>query len=471
MIDSLMDAPLQEEFQAGRAPALQFLRDNGTYFPRVVSTFPTMSVSIDTTMLTGEPPNKHGILGLTYFNEKEKRVVNFGTGPKEIFLFGVKRVLQAAMLQLNQKLISKDVKTIHEETNKPTASINAMIYRGKQNKEIRPPWITWLTGLLPRKIRTEAPSIFSYGSMHTLDKSSTPKSMFSQFGVNDQFSSMEIISLIKNDKLPSLSLVYFPGNDIIVHKKGTSEGKGIMKADSQIAPILDAFGSWEEAIQKCSFIVLGDSGQTNMVQKDTYLDLRKTLHPYSIMPLSRETPISRDQLILCVNERMSYINILDEEISYRDIVRLCKLEKKLDVIAWQESDGWIHVVSGQTEGVLSFRSNGDYSDEYEQKWELEGDISILDLTLDEQKIQYGIYPDALSRLAGTLTPKDRAIVVTISPGYEIVGQGSPKHKGASHGSLHHLDSLVPMILTGIKQTPEHLRFINLKKWLLQLLEE
>ncbi len=466
-----MDAPLQEEIQAGRAPTLQFLRDNGTYFPKVVSTFPTMSVSIDTTMLTGEPPNIHGIYGLTYYNQKEKRVVNFGTGPKEIFLFGVKRVLQAAMLQLNQKLISKDVKTIHEETNKPTASINAMVYRGKDHTELRPPWITWLTGLLPRKIRTEAPPIFSYGSIHTLDKRSNPKSMLSQFGVNDQFSSMEIISLIKKDKLPSLSLVYFPGNDIIVHKKGTSEGKGIMKADNQIASILDAFGSWEEAIQICSFIVLGDSGQTNMVQKDTYVDLRKILHPYSIMPLSRDIAKSQDQLILCVNERMSYINILDEEISYRDVVRLCKTEKKLDVIAWQESDGWIHVVSGQTDGILSFRPDGDYLDEYEQKWHLEGDISILDLTLDEQKIQYGIYPDALSRLAGTLTSNDRSVVVTVSPGYEIVGQGSPKHKGASHGSLHHLDSLVPMIVTGIKQAPEHLRLINFKKWLLQLLEE
>lgn len=466
-----MDTPLQEEIQAGHVPALQFLRDNGTYFPRVVSAFPTMSVSIDATMLTGEPPNKHGIFGLTYYHQQQKKVFNFGTGPKEILFFGMKRVLRAAVMQLNQKIISKDVKTIHEETKKPTASINAMIYRGSHPAKLKTPWLAWLFGLLPREIETSVPSIFSFGSLFNIAKKSFPKTMLSKFGMNDHFSSMEIISLIQQDKLPPLSLVYFPGNDSIVHKKGTSEGKGIRKVDEEIGPILDAFGSWEEAIQKCSFIVLGDSGQTNMMKKDTYVDLRKILQPYSIMPISRDTPKPRDQLITCVNERMSYITILDENISYQDIVRLCKREKKLDVIAWQDEEGWIHVVSGQADGALSFRPNGDYVDEYNQKWKLEGDISILDLTLQDQHIHYGIYPDALFRLAGTMDPTSRNVIITVSPGYELISKASPKHKGGAHGSLHQLDSLVPMILTGIDDPPEHLRIIDIKKWMLTLLQE
>ncbi|WP_240874737.1 alkaline phosphatase family protein [Shimazuella soli] len=471
LIDSLMDTPLQEEIQAGRAPTLQFLRDNGTYFPRVVSSFPTMSVSIDTTMLTGEPPNKHGIYGLTYYHSQQKKVFNFGTGPKEILFFGLKRVLHAAIMQLNQKLISKDVETIHEATEKPTAAINSMIYRGNQPATLKTPWLAWLFGLLPRNVETSVPSHFSFGSLFNITKKSLPKTFLSKFGMNDHFSSMEIISLIEEDKLPPLSLVYFPGNDTVVHKKGTSEGKGIKKVDEEISPILNAFGSWEEAIQKCNFIVLGDSGQTNMMKKDTYVDLRKILRPYSIMPLSRDTPKPQDQLIICVNERMSYITILDDNISYQDIVRLCKAEKKIDVIAWQTEDRWIHVVSGQTDGALSFRPDGDYTDEYNQKWQLEGDISILDLTLDDHQIQYGLYPDALSRLAGAMDPASRNIIITISPGYELVGKASPKHKGASHGSLHHLDSLVPMIVTGMDNQPEHLRLIDLKKWFLNLLQE
>jgi hypothetical protein len=464
-----MDTPLQEELQAGRVPALQFLRDNGKYYPRVVSSFPTMSVCIDTTMITGVTPNKHGILGLTFYHHAHKKVYNFGTGPKEIFLFGIKRVLRAGMMLLNQKLINHDVTTLYEESEQPIATINAMIYRGKQKKKLKTPWITWLMGLLPRKIRASVPDYFSFGSMAYLQRKSHPKGMFSQFGFNDRFSAMETISLIKQGQSPALTLVYLPENDVIVHKKGTSEGKGIIHANNEIAAILDAFGSWEEAISQCNFIVLGDSGQTNMMDKDAYLDLRKILEPYRIMPLSRQTPTSRDQLITCVNERMSYITILDEAIPYQEIVRLCKQEKKIDVIAWQDNEGWIHVVSGQNEGSLSFRPKGDYGDTYEQTWQLEGDISILDLTLNDQNIQYGMYPDALARLSGVLDPNTRNVVITISPGYELIGQGSPKHKGASHGSLHHLDSLVPMITTGIEQPPKHLRLIDLKEWLLQLI--
>jgi hypothetical protein len=465
-----MHTPLQEEIEAGRAPALQFLRDNGTYYQQVVSSFPTMSVTIDTTMLTGEAPNKHEIYGLTYFHEQQKRLINFGTGPKETFLFGLKQVLRAGMMQLNQQLISKEVSTIHEDTDKHTASINAMIYRGKNNTYLHTPWLTWLFGLLPRKIKTSAPTYFSLGSMHPIDQKSKFGGIWSKFGINDRFSQMEVVSLIKRDELPPLSLIYFPGNDKYLHKKGTQEGKGITKVDQAVGSILDACGSWEEAIQKCNFIVVGDSGQTNMIGKNAYVDMRKVLHSFSIMPLSRKTPLVQDQLVLCVNERMIFIHIQDGQVSYQDVVRACKAEKKLDVIAWHE-DGWIHVVSGHTDGALSFRSGGEYLDEYDQQWQLEGDISILDLTMEAHKITYGTYPDALFRLSGAMNPIGRTIIVTVSPGYQLISHGSPKYKGGAHGSLHHLDSLVPMIITGIKSKPDHLRLINFKKWLLTLLEE
>lgn len=470
LIDSLMDTPLQEEIQAGRAPALQFLRDNGTYYQRVVSSFPTMSVTIDATMFTGEPPNKHEVYGLTYFNNQEKRVMNFGTGPKETFLFGLKKVLRASLMQLNQKIISNNVKTIHEELDKPTASINALIYRGKTNVTLKTPWLAWILGILPKKIETQAPEFFSLGSMHQISSSSRPKGLISDCGLNDHYAQMELISLITQAKLPSLSFVYLSDNDKYVHKKGSSEGKGIQKADQTIAKILDAFGSWEEAIQACNIIVLGDSGQTNMMSENAYVDMRKILRPYSIMPLKRSSPLPEDQLVLCVNERMSYIYILDDKVSYQDIVKACKTEKKVDIIAWQE-DGWIHVVNGQTDSALSFRSGGGYLDEYGQQWQLEGDISVLDLTIDALKIIYGTFPDALFRIAGAMHPSLRSVIVTVSPGYEMIGQGSPKHKGACHGSLHHLDSLVPMIVTGIKKGPDHLRLNNIKTWLLSILQE
>jgi predicted AlkP superfamily pyrophosphatase or phosphodiesterase len=147
IIDSLMDLPLLEAIHSDKAPALKFLKEKGQYFPRMVTSFPTMSVCIDTTILTGVRPNQHHIFGLTFLHRKENRVINFGTGPKETFAFGLKQFLADSMLNLNQQFLNKDVKTIHEEYEGQTASINAVIYRG--NKAL---YSTPLVGQLLRSV-------------------------------------------------------------------------------------------------------------------------------------------------------------------------------------------------------------------------------------------------------------------------------------------------------------------------------
>jgi hypothetical protein len=100
-----------------------------------------------------------------------------------------------------------------------------------------------------------------------------------RYGFNDKFSRMELVSLINKNLLPPFTLVYFPGNDNYVHRKGVSEIKGIQKADQELQKVLNAFPNWDEAIKKVTFIILGDSGQTNTLpdQKQAFIDLRKVL--------------------------------------------------------------------------------------------------------------------------------------------------------------------------------------------------
>lgn len=86
MIDSLMDEPLQKAMKEKQVPALEFLIQNGQYYPNVVSSYPTMSVTIDSTLLTGTYPDHHNIPGLVWYDEKEKRIVNYGSGKKKLLL-------------------------------------------------------------------------------------------------------------------------------------------------------------------------------------------------------------------------------------------------------------------------------------------------------------------------------------------------------------------------------------------------
>lgn len=165
------------------------------------------------------------------------------------------------------------------------------------------------------------------------------------------------------------------------------------------------------------------------------------------------------------------IYTLDENtVPIRKLVQKLENDKRIDIIAWKEGAS-IKVKSGGKEGELQYRNGGDYIDKYNQTWFIEGDIGLLDITVNGDQILYGDYPDALARINSSLhSHEGNFIVVSAKPGYEFIGEGSPTHVGgASHGGLHGQDSLVPLIVTGTKSSPSYLRTVNLKEWILSLI--
>lgn len=107
LIDSLMDKPLQDAIQEGRAPAMQYLLHQGQYFPQVVSSFPTMSVTIDSTLLTGTYANQHHVPGLVWYSDQKKRMILYGNGAKEALKIDQLQVFLDAIYQLNQVHLNK----------------------------------------------------------------------------------------------------------------------------------------------------------------------------------------------------------------------------------------------------------------------------------------------------------------------------------------------------------------------------
>ena len=91
-VDSLMIEPLQKAIGEGNAPAFSFLINNGQFYTDIVSSYPTMSVAIDSTILTGAYPDQHKIPGLIWFNVDENRMISYGSGASEIWNNGVKNV-------------------------------------------------------------------------------------------------------------------------------------------------------------------------------------------------------------------------------------------------------------------------------------------------------------------------------------------------------------------------------------------
>ncbi|MBD0381045.1 alkaline phosphatase family protein [Paenibacillus sedimenti] len=476
MIDSLMDKPLHEAIQAGRAPAIQFLLKNGQYFPQVVSSFPTMSVTIDSTLLTGTYADRHHVPGLVWYSGKENRMIFYGNGAKEALKIDQLQVLVDAIYQLNQVQLNKETKTIHEELaekGKDSASINAVIFRGKTQHTLTNPRLISFSKRVPDQMKITGPKWFSYAAFSQLDpKNDRNSRMWKKFGMNDEFSAQDTAFLIHQKKLPNVTITYFPENDNAVHRKGTDHLGGIEKADQALQVVLNAYGSWEQALQNAIWIIMGDSAQSVVYddRQAATVELRPLLNRYRIAKLNQPVR-TEDQIVISTNERMAYIYATDAGVQLSDVVKLLQNEDKLDIIAMKE-DNNVRITAGKNDKLFFYRPGGDYTDEYGQSWTLSGEPGLLDIKLTNKSIKYGRYPDVLARLYGAMhSHEGRYVVVTVQPGYELVGESSPTHiGGGAHGSLHEKDSLVPLIITGTNTRPKTLRIVDIKDWIMQLVQ-
>lgn len=473
VVDSLMSEPLQKAIEEGKAPALEFLINNGKLIPDVISSYPTMSVSIDSTMLTGAYPDQHKVPGLIWFKEDENRMISYGSGIREIWNNGVKNVALDSVIHLNEDHLSKEVQTIHEElANRqlPSASINGLIYRGSVRHQLNVPKLISMAKLLPKEIEVNGPTFLSLGALSQYNpKNDRHKFLWNRMGVNNQFTANELSILIEQNKLPAFTLAYLPDADAAIHKHGPEDLKGIEKADAALQDMLNNYSSWEQATQEATWIVLGDSGQSP-VKKDketALIDLNQLLKNYTFW----EGKKTDAQLAIAINERMAYIYVNDEQVELAEIVDNLKEDKRISFIAWKEEQT-NHVVSPKSDGAFAFSPEGPYIDEYKQSWQMDGDFSILDLKVNSgEHVQYGEFPDALARLHGALSSQEgRVIIVDAQPSYEFIEEHSHDHAGGgAHGSLHKVDSTVPLIVAGTDQLPESDRLVDVKAWILQLL--
>jgi predicted AlkP superfamily pyrophosphatase or phosphodiesterase len=474
IVDTLMDAPLKEAMETGMAPALKFLAENGSYYSNLVAPFPTMSVNVDTTLLTGTYCHEHKIPGLVWFNKKENRLVNYGSHYRELFKLGLGQAVEDLLFNMNEAHISKKVTTIHEDLENKgleSASINALVFRGPVLHSFDiPRFAKAIAKIKQNQIHT--PKYFSYGRFAKLSPSSRNQHFWQKAGVNDLSSVQQLKHLIKTKRLPSFSIVYLPDLDQRIHKKGRRDLKGIKKSDKQIQKLLNLYGDWNKALEENVWIAMGDNGQAWVHSKrsEAVVDLKKALQSFKIMGLKKGITPS-DQVILAVNDRMAYVysNNL-ETVTLERLAEELHIEKRIDIISWKHGND-IVVKSPQYQGELTFRPNGDYKDEYGQSWQLKGEPAILNLKLESGFISYGNYPDALARLYSSLySHEGDFLVVSAMPGYELAGEGSPLHLGgAGHGGLHKQDSIVPMIIAGTDSSPDKMRIADLKKWLLTLI--
>ncbi|MGR3765740.1 alkaline phosphatase family protein [Rossellomorea sp. NS-SX7] len=473
VIDSLMDKSLNKAIDDGKAPALEFFKKNGQYSTDLVSSYPTMSVTIDSSLITGTYPDQHKIPGLVWFDDEKKRIITYGNGFFEILKLGVSDFARNGLYAYNNQDLSSKVKTIHEDLDNAgfqTASINALIYRGNYPHTLKVPDFISAVTKLPDEIQTKGPETLSLGLFSKVNQENNH--IVNRIGLNDTFAAEELTYLLKNNTLPFFTILYFPENDFPVHRKGPSTIKGIEDADKQLQHVLNSFPDWNDALDDIVWVIMGDSNQSTVKsnKKEALIDLRKELSEYNILELG-EAVRAKDEMVITANERMAYLYLLKEDIQLGEMAKELQKESRIAWIAWKDKEG-IKVISPDHQGELSFQPGGPYKDQYHQSWSVKGNSDILDMKMKENTINFENYPDALARLYGAAeSQKGRFLITDAKPGYEFIGESSPEHSGGgAHGSMHKADSSVPIIVSGTDKSIKNLRIVDLKDWIMEIIQ-
>lgn len=478
MVDSLMAQAIDQGMRQRELPAFQFLIEHGQYYKDLVSSFPTMSVTIDSSLLTGKYPDVHRVPGLTWYQADKKKVINYGTGPMEVLRHGINPVLTDGLINLNGNHLNRKLPTIYEDLARyglKSGSINGLIYRGTTDHTLTIPG--WIQGpsSLKKEIQVKGPDFLALGSLSNPLKEvkNLPDGLTNRLGISNNYSIEAVKYLIQANKLPDFLFVYLPDLDQEIHKKGPSELSGVQKLDGQLQSLLQAFGSPEKALNDAILIIIGDSGMTQLLPtgQNPVIDLPAMFEGTQVLRPG-ETVSEKTEVILAVNETMAYVYKLKANRSLRDIADILKMDARIDFISYKDKE-WIYVIQGATSKQLKYKANGKWMDRYKQTWTIEEDDKVLDLKVNaaNRTLEYGQYPDVLQRLSGALNSHEgEFLVVTAKPGYELADRSSPTHEGGGgHGSVSRMESLVPLIITGTDQKPQYLRIIDIKSYLLDLL--
>lgn len=462
IIDSFHPKALANCFRENSVPALAFLKEKGFHRDDCISVFPTMTPVAASSIVTGRFPDFHQVPGFIWFDRIEKRFINYGATLSAVLKMGVYQVIQDLIFNLNNKQLNKKAKTIFEileEAGFSTAAINFFIYRGKNLFSVNVPWLVKLFTRFKFLESLFGPKILFFGEICKPAKLFRQKNLqlpvgpFNKFGVNDDFSGIVSSQVIKEGLQPDFMLVYLPDTDHFAHRNDPCHSEeSLVKADYQLQRILNSFKSWEEAIEKNIFIIVGDHAQS-IVRNDSdfAIDIPGMLNNFKQVALGKRMFLKKE-LAVCPNERMAHIYIFKKKLKIiQKITKLLRRDPRIDQIAWKERKGGrhlYHVICGKDN--LSFWRNGKYIDEFQQGWGFEGNLKVVEGVALGNQLTFNEFPDAFNRIATILDCQQSGeVVVTAKLGYEISGEAAALHPGCgSHGSLHREDSLVPLVVAG-----------------------
>jgi hypothetical protein len=445
VIDGLAPATLEAAIGQGAAPTLAYLRERGST-SLAVSAFPSLTPVCLSAIATGRGPDGTRIPGLHWYHRGEGRFVEYGSSFEATVVAGAKQSVEDSMMNLNHLHLSPKVETLFESTEDAglvAAAINFYVWRGRVRHPLKHPFVRRVARRTGFFDAAYGPTRFHFGELFGSDRTGAPRNL-GVGGRNDDHAGAVGRWLVARDGFDFL-LFYLPETDAASHRRGPDAIIDVVaRADDNIAKLMSAAGGPEAFLERYAVIVAADHGQS-LVERDD--DLREAFADQRLfLSRARSDPATCD-LAVAASNRAGMVYRLAGEIGCEEIAGRLVERPSVDLVAWLD-DGAATALRGGRR--LRFAPGGRECDLRDGAWMLEGDRETLALE-PGAPVRSSEYPNALERLWSLLTCVNAGeVVVSATAGWEFRDAGGQSHLGGgSHGSLHVVDSLVPLWLVGL----------------------
>jgi predicted AlkP superfamily pyrophosphatase or phosphodiesterase len=490
VIDALSSWVVKPAMGDGRLPTLAALAGHGLVRD-CLSVFPSITPAATAAIVTGSYPAQSGIAGAYWYDTERDDVAYFGDDLWVVLQEGMSNFFDDFLVRLNgERLQVPTLFEISEDAGRSAACLNYLWFRGNQKHEAKVPLLLRLVPGVGRSKPISGPKTLSLGDFVSNVDSKVHRrlpnkgGLLRRFGFDDNNTADQLETLLTADNPPDVCVAYFPENDFQSHKLGPQQALStVQNVDDRLRDIFDACGGLEALLERFAIIVTGDHSQCELLREDRKaIRLDETLAQFSLADAGM-TWSDDDELMACPNMRAAQIYVRRHTASLHDaIIDALLAEPRIDQIFWLDTQDdsrpdRVHVTTADR-GRLWFQreevgSTNAATDRYGNGWTFEGQLACVGATVTANgQLEFDDYPNAFERIEGAFFDRSGSIWITARPGYEFCLPACAAHEGGSHGALHKLDSVSPLIVAGVPeevQVREHPRSIDIMPLCLQML--
>ncbi len=457
VIDGLKPSMLERAIATGRAPALEAIRDRGTYVDDCCAAFPSVTPVCAATIATGVLQDAHHIPSMNWYSRAESRYVEYGSSFSAARRFGINRQLLDTIYHMNRDHLSSETKTVFEaldDADVRTAGTTYLMYRGRHPHQVSKDFaLTRLASTLFRQ-PVLGPREFFYADLFA-SRTTGCWSKLGLPGIRDQHTGCVGAYLTEHDLFDFL-LFSLPDNDTHSHKNGPhAQVVSIAAADRELERLMHAGGGVDAFLEEHAVIVVSDHSHAPVEQ---VIDFVGAFAEWDVLQPSGARS-QHAELALCPGSRSAMVYTLIEEgraVALPRLVQTARATDGVDLVMWRPGGPGTEAWIAGRRGELRFAPGGPVADARGRRWHVEGELDTLLASLEDGVLHSEHYPDALARVWAALDcPTSGDLLLSAEPAYEFPDWGGEAHVGGgSHGSLHRADSLGALLFCGVEPPAE-----------------